>query len=156
MTVGAVQSDAATAEFLAGTARGELLLRHCAACGAFSRPQAQSCEQCQSADLTWARACGQGTVVSWSVVHGRAAGGGPPPRTVVAIVELDEGPWLHAQLADAEPGTLSGDPASPDPAGPDPGSPDPGSPRPADGGLRVTASFERAPGGEAIPVFRPA
>lgn len=129
MTVGAVQRDAATAEFLAGTARGELLLRHCAACGAVSRPQAQSCEQCQSADLTWARACGQGTVVSWSVVHGRAADGGPPPRTVVAIVELDEGPWLHAQLADADP---------------------------VSGGLRVTACFERAEGGEAIPVFRPA
>jgi uncharacterized OB-fold protein len=151
MTVGAVQSDAATAEFLAGTARGELLLRHCAACGAFSRPQAQSCEQCQSADLTWARACGQGTVVSWSVIHGRAADGEPPPRTVVAIVELDEGPWLHAQLADAEPGTLSGDPASPGPA-----SPGPGSPGAAGGGLRVTAFFERAEGGEAVPVFRPA
>jgi uncharacterized protein len=129
--VGAVQRDASTAEFFAGTGRGELLLRRCAACGQFSRPQARSCGQCRSADLSWAPAAGQGTVVSWSVVHGRAAGGGPPARTVVAIVELDEGPWLHAQLVDISPATVSG-------------------------GQRVTVRFERAEDGEAIPVFCPA
>jgi uncharacterized OB-fold protein len=130
MPVGAVQRDAATAEFFAGTERGELLLRHCAACGQFSRPQARSCGQCRSADLSWAPAAGLGTVVSWSVVHGRAVDGEAPPPTMVAIVELDEGPWLHAQLVDVGPGPVSG-------------------------GQRVTARFERAEGGEAVPVFGP-
>jgi uncharacterized protein len=131
MAVGAVQGDADTAEFFAGTERGELLLRRCGACGALSRPQARSCGQCRSAELSWAPAAGQGTVVSWSVVHGRAAGGEPLARTVVAIVELDEGPWLHSRLVDVSPDSLSG-------------------------GQRVTVGFERAEGGEVIPVFRPA
>jgi uncharacterized protein len=131
MAVGAVRRDADTAEFFAGTERGELLLRRCAACAHFSRPQARSCVRCRSADLSWAPASGHGTVVSWSVVHGSATDGEPPAPIVVAIVELDEGPWLHAQLADVGAGAISA-------------------------GLRVTARFERAEGGEAIPVFRPA
>jgi uncharacterized OB-fold protein len=129
--VGVVQRDAATAEFFAGTQRGELLLRRCAACGQPSRPQARSCAQCRSADLGWEPAAGQGTVVSWSVVHGRAGEGEPPSSVVVAIVELDEGPWLHAQLVDVDPDSVTG-------------------------GQRVTVGFEQAAGGEAIPVFRPA
>ncbi len=131
MAAGAVQRDADTAEFFAGTERGELLLRCCGSCGQHSRPQARSCGQCRSADLSWAPAAGQGAVISWAVVHGRAAGGQPPTRTVVAIVELDEGPWLHSRLAGVSPDSVSG-------------------------GLRVTVGFERAEGGEAIPVFRPA
>lgn len=131
MPVGAVRRDADTAEFFAGTERGELLLRHCPACGHFSRPEARSCGMCRSADLSWAPASGQATVVSWSVVHGRATDGEQPAPVVVAIVELDEGPWLHAQLVEVSPGAVSG-------------------------GLRVTARFERAEGGEAIPVFGPA
>ena len=130
MSVSAVRRDAETAEFFAGTERGELLLRRCGACGQFSRPQARSCGQCRSADLSWAPAAGQGTVVSWSVVHGRATDGEPPARTVVAIVELDEGPWLHARLAGIGTGGVGA-------------------------GQRVTVGFERPEGGEAIPVFSP-
>ena len=131
MPVGAVQRDASTAEFFAGADRGELLLRRCGSCGHSSRPQSRCCGQCGSADLSWSPASGQGTVVSWSVVHGRAVGGEPPARTVVAIVELDEGPWLHAQLVDIGPDAV-------------------------EGGQRVTVRFERAEGGEAVPVFCPA
>jgi hypothetical protein len=137
MPVGVVRRDAATAEFFAGTEHGELLLRRCADCGQLSRPQARSCGWCQSADLSWAAATGTGTVVSWSVVHGRPADGDhpadgdPPPRVVVAIVELTEGPWLHAQLVGVDPGAVTG-------------------------GQRVIVAFEQPGGGEAIPVFRPA
>jgi uncharacterized protein len=131
MAAGVVKRDATTAEFFAGTERGELLLRRCGACGQLSRPQARSCAECRSTDLSWEPAAGQGTVVSWSVVHGRAGEGEPPPPPiVVAIVELDEGPWLHAQLVDADPDSVTG-------------------------GQRVTVGFEQPAGGEAIPVFRP-
>jgi uncharacterized OB-fold protein len=131
MAVGAVQRDADTAEFFDAAARGELLLRRCGGCGQYSRPWARSCDQCGSADLSWGRATGHGTVVSWAVVHGRAAGSESPGRTVVAIVEVDEGPWLYAQLAVADPDTIGG-------------------------GQQVTVRFERAEGGEAVPVFCPA
>jgi uncharacterized OB-fold protein len=129
---GIVRQDPATAEFFAGTARGELLLRRCGRCSAVSRPQARSCGRCQSANLGWVAAAGTGTIVSWSVVHARPAGGTEPPPAVVAIIEMSEGPWLHARLAVADPSRLAG-------------------------GELVTVGFERPDGGEhseAIPVFR--
>jgi hypothetical protein len=43
--------------------------------------------------------------VSWAVSYGRPAGDEPPPRTVLAIGELDEGPWWWAQLDDPEVGS---------------------------------------------------
>ncbi|HEY2552502.1 MAG TPA: OB-fold domain-containing protein [Streptosporangiaceae bacterium] len=129
---GTVRRDPATAEFFAGTSRGELLLRRCGGCAAVSRPQARSCPRCQSADLSWVAAAGTGTIVSWSVVHARPSGGTEPPPAVVAIVGLSEGPWLHALLAVADPAVLTG-------------------------GEPVTVSFERPAGSEdaeAVPVFR--
>jgi uncharacterized OB-fold protein len=174
--VAAIKRDAATADFFAGTERGELMLRRCDSCGALSRPQARSCGRCQSAGLSWFPAQGLGTVVSWAVVHARPASPDPaspdpaspdpaspdpaspdpastdpasthpnstdpaspdpastepPPPVVVAIVELAEGPWLHAQLTGVDPAAVRG-------------------------GQPVTVAFERPEGGEAIPVFRPA
>lgn len=127
-----VRQDPATAGFFAGTARGELLLRGCGRCAAVSRPQARSCQRCQSGELSWVAAAGTGTIVSWSVVHARPAAGAEPPPAVVAIIELSEGPWLHARLAVADPSGLAG-------------------------GERVTVGFELPPAGEdgeAVPVFR--
>ncbi|MCW2884079.1 MAG: uncharacterized protein QOE54_4596 [Streptosporangiaceae bacterium] len=131
MPVGTVKRDGATAAFFNATARGELLIRRCEACGGFDAPQATACAHCGSAELAWAVARGTGTVASWTVVHGRAQGDAPAPRTVLAIVELDEGPWLQVHLADVPPEAVTA-------------------------GLKVVVGFERPEGGEAVPVFRPA
>ncbi|MDX3103776.1 Zn-ribbon domain-containing OB-fold protein [Nonomuraea angiospora] len=126
MPVGIVHRDAATAEFFDGTARGELLIRRCRACGAHSAPQARTCPRCASPELSWTAAAGTGLVVSWSVVHVK---GGPP--FVVGIVELDEEPWVQAQIVEVAPEDVYG-------------------------GMRVRVAFERPEGGESVPVFHPA
>jgi len=127
MAVGSVYRDAATAEFFDGTAAGQLLIRRCEDSGDLLAPQSRTCDACGSDRLAWTPASGSGSVVSWSVVHGRDG-----DRTVVAIVELDEGPWLHTQLIDVDPDTLAG-------------------------GQRVRVGFEKPdPDAEAVPVFRPA
>jgi uncharacterized protein len=109
---------------------------------------------CGDAGLRWEAASGLGTLVSWAVlpaagdavagkdvapgkdvavgegvaassevaVGGNVAAGG----AVLALVELDEGPWLHSRLA--------GEPAA---------------------GLRVAARFEHPAEGESYPVFVP-
>ncbi|WP_322762172.1 Zn-ribbon domain-containing OB-fold protein [Frankia sp. Cr2] len=128
--VPAVRRDAETEEFFAGTERGELLIRRCDDCGHDNPPPASACARCHSAALTWTPARGTGSVVSWSVVHGPARDGGPPARTTVAIVELDEGPWLHSRLAEVDPADVHA-------------------------GLRVAVTFDRPTDGEAVPVFRP-
>jgi len=79
---------------------GTLLIHHCRDCGHASRPDAASCPACQSEDLEWTRAAGGGTVVSVIRDHS----GGEP--LVLALVELDEGPWLNARLTDAPDATL--------------------------------------------------
>jgi uncharacterized OB-fold protein len=64
-------------------------------------------------------------------VHGRPpADGGETPRTVAALVELAEGPWLHGRLVGAEPASLTA-------------------------GQPLTLAFDRPGGGESVPVFRP-
>ncbi|MEV0383168.1 OB-fold domain-containing protein [Nonomuraea sp. NPDC050643] len=125
MPVGIVHRDAATAEFFDGTERGELLIRRCDACGRHAAPQTRTCPDCCAPDPSWTPAAGTGRVESWSVVHAKGA-----PLVVVAIVELDEGPWVQARLTEIAPEDVRG-------------------------GLPVRVAFERPEGGEAVPVFRP-
>jgi uncharacterized OB-fold protein len=130
MTVGPLERDADTAPFLDGTARGEFLLRRCAA-GHWSEPATSACTACGSAELTWAASSGDATLVSWAVVHGRPDGDTPPPQHVLAVVELAEGPWWWTSLAGADPAALTT-------------------------GTPLRADFVRAAEQyEAVPVFRP-
>jgi uncharacterized protein len=119
-----VLRDEQSAEFFDGTARGELMVKRCETCGHRLRPDAISCSKCHGVDLTWVRATGRGSLVSWIVVHGSER---EPP--VVGLVELDEGPWLHARLVDVDRSSLSV-------------------------GDLLQVDFEPA-GEEHIPIFRP-
>ena len=130
MTVGPVASDQASASFFAGTAAGEFRLRHCTACGGSSAPQADQCEHCGSTALDWQAAAGGAAVVSWTVIHSKPADDGSTQTTVLAIAQLDEGPWWWSQIVGADPAAITV-------------------------GTRLTIGFERAgPDVEAVPVFR--
>lgn len=114
--------DDDSVEFFDGTARGALVIKHCDTCGHYLRPDAMACSKCHGSELSWADSSGRGSLVSWIVVHGPAA-------AVVGLVELDEGPWLHARLVDVDAESLSV-------------------------GDAFAVDFEPA-GVEKIPVFRP-
>jgi uncharacterized protein len=107
MTMTRVVRDDSTAAFFDGTAQGEFLLRRCLAFGHLSAPSAQQCGVCGQTELDSVPAGGGATLVSWAVVHGRPSPDLPaPPTEVVAIAELDEGPWWWSTLLDAEPSQL--------------------------------------------------
>src|SRR5215469_13457894 len=106
MTVVPVSRDAATAEFLDGTAAGHFLLRHCTACGGLSAPPAAQCEACCSTALDWRPASGDAVLVSWTVAHGKPDASGSVSRTILGIAELAEGPWWWSQIVDADPAQL--------------------------------------------------
>lgn len=114
--------DDDSAEFFDGTARGDLMIKQCGTCGHHLRPDAIACSKCHGAALSWTDSSGRGSLVSWIVVHGDDA-------SVVGLVELEEGPWLHARLVDVDTTTLSV-------------------------GDAFEVDFEPA-GTETIPVFRP-
>ncbi|MGQ4601260.1 zinc ribbon domain-containing protein [Nocardia sp. R6R-6] len=99
MTAFAARRDDDSATWFDGLVEGRLLIRRCACCGHYSRPDSKTCPECLGAELAWVPAVGTGVVVCVIVDH--AAG----QRSVLGLVELDEGPWLHVRLA--APGSVA-------------------------------------------------
>ncbi|HEY7484781.1 MAG TPA: OB-fold domain-containing protein [Streptosporangiaceae bacterium] len=97
-----LRRDGRTDAFFDGAAADRLMIRRCAACGRWAAPDASDCAGCGAAGLPWAEASGRATLVSWAISHGRPrADGSAPSPAVLALVELDEGPWLHSRLSEA-------------------------------------------------------
>jgi uncharacterized OB-fold protein len=122
-----------SAEYFAGTVRGELRVQRCGACGLHHHYPRLRCPHCGSAALEWVTASGEGTVHSFTVVRQH---GIPPFKEqapyVVALVDLDEpGARFLAQLPGVAPGS-------------------------ARIGMRVRAAFRRASDDVAFVDFEPA
>ena len=103
----------------------------CGGCGLVFFPPRQFCPGCWGEDLAWERMGGGGTVWTFTEVHvafydDTWAGDVP---YVVAVVELDEGPRLLANIVEAD----TGSPAI---------------------GDRVESVFEERPEGVTLPMFR--
>jgi uncharacterized OB-fold protein len=84
------------AGFWEGTARGELLVQACDACGTWRMPPRPMCPVCRSITVRWEPTSGRGTIWSYSVPH-------PPllpaysalaPYNVI-VVALDENPSIR-------------------------------------------------------------
>ena len=132
MILQAVGRDETTEEFFDGTAAGVYLIRRCLPHGHASKPQATQCAVCASPDLRWEAASGRAKLVTWTVVPGRPSRSEPeglePDPTIIAIGELEEGPWMWAQLLGVDSSQL-------------------------EEGMPLRITFERPPGSEAIPVL---
>ncbi len=136
MDLPTISRDERSAAFFDAAASGTLLIKRCRACGSWLGPEAGSCPDCGAtgdAGPSWQPASGRGTLISWAVVPpgpappGTAAAGTPP--AVLALVELEEGPWLRTRLGTGDPARLrAGDP--------------------------VRAHFAHPPAGESYPYFR--
>ena len=91
--------DDRSAPFYDAAARGELLIRRCSACGHALAPEARTCSGCGGQELGWASASGAATLVSWAVVTSPPLPDfGDQVPFPVGLVELAEGPWLHARI----------------------------------------------------------
>jgi uncharacterized OB-fold protein len=89
-------ADPTSGPFWAGTARGELLVQACGACGAWRMPPRPMCPRCRSLAIEWIATSGRATVWSFIVAH-------PPllpafaevaPYNVIAVA-LDEDPSIR-------------------------------------------------------------
>lgn len=117
-----------------GCRNGELWLRRCVDCQqAYFYPR-NICPRCGSANTEWSRASGRAALHTFAIVHRAPHPGfeGDVPY-VTAVVELEEGPRMAANIVDV----------APDPANLKIGMP-----------LRVV--FERASEQIALPKFTPA
>jgi uncharacterized protein len=136
-TLGVMVRDDETSAFFAAADAGTLVVQVCGDCGYRQFPQpftpgTSRCHACASKGLSWQPVSGQGSLITWTVLQNRhGPDDDPAPVVIVAVIELDEGPWVHTQLRDVAVGDLTH-------------------------GLRLSAGFERPEGGEPLPVFRPA
>ncbi len=85
-------------QFVQGLEQGNLLGLVCNSCGAATCPPLGVCRACGAQDQRVAEMSGVGTVRTFTVV--RVAPEGRTPPYVVAMVELDEGPWVMGNLED--------------------------------------------------------
>lgn len=103
----APQVNPESAEFWAGTKRGELLLSRCPHCGLVIWYPRAICPDCHSYPTEWITAAGTGTIYTFTVIR-RAAPGlfADAAPYVVAYVELTEGPRMLTNIIGCDPGQV--------------------------------------------------
>jgi uncharacterized OB-fold protein len=96
---------ALTRPYWDAAAQRRLLLPRCRVCGRhFFRPEV-ACTHCFATDWTWTEASGNGSLYSYSILHKAPAPGFVVPL-VLAVVELDEGPFVFSNLVRCEPAEI--------------------------------------------------
>ncbi|MEU6582390.1 OB-fold domain-containing protein [Nocardia sp. NPDC046763] len=75
-----------------------LTIRRCAACDQRFAPLTAACSACASDDLEWVPSSGAGSIVSWRGMYRASDPHGKSTPLMIAIVELDEGPWVYAYI----------------------------------------------------------
>ena len=128
-----LERDDHSAAYFDAARQGRLVVRHCAVCGRLFPPYQHECPD--GDPLDWHAVAGTATLVTWAADDGAstapeladAAGDGE----VIAIVELDEGLWLHAALPGVDRDALVA-------------------------GMAFRVEFLPLGGGEPVPVFVPA
>jgi uncharacterized OB-fold protein/acyl dehydratase len=88
-----------------GIAAGELRIQRCQDCGTLRHPPRPMCGTCQSIRWDWIVSRGAGTVHSYVVLHHPPVPGYEYPLPV-ALVDLDEGTRLVANVAGCPPGEI--------------------------------------------------
>jgi hypothetical protein len=91
-----------TAFFWEGTRQGELRIQQCADCGALRHPPGPMCTSCGSPSPKYIVASGTGEVFSYVVHHHPPVPGKKLPL-VIALVELDEGVRVLAEMPGISP-----------------------------------------------------
>ena len=86
------QTSEAAQPYWDGAAKGELMLQHCASCGAIRHYPRLLCSICYSESATFKSSSGRGKVHSWTVAHHafHPAFAADLPYTLVTV-DLDEG-----------------------------------------------------------------
>jgi uncharacterized OB-fold protein/acyl dehydratase len=88
-----------------GITAGELRIQRCKGCQTLRHPPRPMCGNCQSIEWDWAISKGAGTVYSYVVMHYPPIPGYDFPLPV-AVIDLDEGTRLVANVAGCKPGDV--------------------------------------------------
>jgi uncharacterized protein len=102
--------DPLTGPFFEAAAQGRLVVQRCTSCDALRWPPLPGCPECQGHDATWVDVAPSGTVWSFVVYHRAFAAElrSQIPYSV-AMVELDDGPFMVGRLVTGEKPPTVGD-----------------------------------------------
>jgi uncharacterized OB-fold protein len=102
--------DPVAGPFFQAAAEGRLVVQHCNSCDALRWPPLSGCPECRSRDTTWIDVVPTGTIWSFVVYH-RAFSATLKDQIpyTVAMVQLDEGPYLIGRLVDGDKPPKVGD-----------------------------------------------
>lgn len=97
--------DHDTRPFWEGCRAQRLMIQRCSQCGTHRFPPGPFCPKCRSREVEWIAASGRGHVFSWIVVEHPVPADiyrGDVPY-VVALVELEEGVRMAANIVGCDP-----------------------------------------------------
>jgi uncharacterized OB-fold protein len=76
-----------------GARQGQLMVQRCTGCGRYAHPPAMICPHCGSEDQVWEKACGRGTIHSFTIARQSTTRGFQAELPyVVVLVALEEDP----------------------------------------------------------------
>jgi uncharacterized OB-fold protein len=103
-------NDPVAGPFFEAAAAGRLVVQRCNSCDLLRWPPLSGCPDCRSRDTTWVDVRPTGTIWSFVVYH-RAFSASLKDEIpyTVAMVQLDEGPYLVGRLIDGEKPPQVGD-----------------------------------------------
>lgn len=88
-------------EFYEGLKAGNLLGLRCEDCGSFTAPPKICCQECGGTRLAVEQLSGKGEIKTYTVI--RVAPEGFEAPYIVAMAEMEEGPWLIGNLEKVDP-----------------------------------------------------
>ena len=86
---------------------GKFLGLKCNKCGGYTVPPKKVCMECASEDMDIVDLSGKGEIKTYTVIRVPPEGFEAP--YIVAMVELDEGPWVTGNIVDVDPDKTSMD-----------------------------------------------
>lgn len=117
--------------------RGKLLGLTCKSCGNITVPPKMTCQECGGTDLDIVELCKRGEIVTFTVVNVAAEGRQNEVPYIIAIVKLDEGPWIMGNLIGIDSATATMDLID----------------KKVKVGVRVFPGDKYSPGNQPTPVF---
>lgn len=89
--------------------KGKLLGLKCKGCGNITVPPKMTCQECGGTDLDIVEVKKQGKIVTFTNVNVAPEGRQNEVPYIIALVKLEEGPWIMGNLIDIDPATATMD-----------------------------------------------
>ena len=77
---------------------GKLIGQKCGDCGSYTCPPKATCDNCGSRNLEEVEMSGKGRIMTFTTTYVGPAGYSEEAPYTVAMVELDEGPWIVGRI----------------------------------------------------------